>query len=239
MRTVILAGGKGTRLRPFTTTIPKPLVPIGDMTIMEILVRQLADQGCSHITVAVSHLAQIIMAYFGDGSRWGIQIDYSIEEKPLSTIGPLRLIKDLPEDFLVMNGDILTDLNFGEFFDEHLQSQAIATVATYERDIKIDFGVLRYDNSSRRIEGFTEKPTAHFSVSMGVYAFSRKILDIVPEGEPYGFDNLMIDLINQGSDVRAHPFDGYWMDIGRPDDFDRANVEFTAHRSSFLRAHSS
>lgn len=234
MRVVILAGGRGTRLRPFTTTIPKPIVPVGDKAIMEILVRQLARHGCDHVTVAVSHLAQLIMAYFGDGSQWGLKIDYSIEHKPLGTIGPLKLIRDLPEHFMVMNGDILTDLDFGALFRTHVSSGALATVATYERDVRIDFGVLRYEPSTHRVVGFVEKPVEHFSVSMGAYAFSRRILDFVPDDTAFGFDHLMLTLIERGLDVRAYPFHGFWLDIGRPDDYDRANTEFEQIREQFL-----
>ncbi len=226
MRAVILAGGKGTRLMPYTTTIPKPLVPVGDMAIMEIVVRQLQRSGFDHLTVAVNHGAQLIRAYFEDGRRWNMKMDYSLEDKPLSTIGPLRLIPDLPEHFLVMNGDVLTDLDFGAFYRSHVESGAIGTVATYQRDTKIDFGVLKYNGDRNRITGFVEKPIEHFSVSMGVYAFSRRIMDFVPEGVPFGFDHLMLKLIAEHQDVRAHPFDGYWLDIGRPDDYDRANTEF-------------
>lgn len=226
MRAVILAGGKGTRLLPYTTTIPKPLVPVGDMAIMEIVVRQLRRCGFDHLTVAVNHGAQLIRAYFEDGRRWNIKMDYSLEDKPLSTIGPLRLIPDLPEHFLVMNGDVLTDLDFGAFYRVHVESGAIGTVATYQRDTKIDFGVLQYNGDRNRITGFVEKPIEHFSVSMGVYAFSRKILEFVPAGMPFGFDHLMLQLIAERQDVRAHPFGGYWLDIGRPDDYDRANTEF-------------
>jgi len=234
MRAIILAGGKGTRLRPFTATIPKPIVPVGDQAIMEIVVRQLVSRGCEHITVAVSHLAHLIMAYFGDGSRWGLKIDYSLEDKPLSTIGPLRLVKDLPEHFLVMNGDVLTDLDFGELYETHVASGAVGTVATYERDVRIDFGVLKHGGAEHRITGFVEKPTEHFSVSMGVYAFSRKILDLVPPDTAFGFDDLMLALIERGDDVRAYPYSGYWLDIGRPDDYGRANDEFETMRDRLL-----
>lgn len=234
MRTVILAGGKGTRLRPFTATIPKPLVPVGDMAIMEIVVRQLARAGCEHITVAVSHLAQLIMAYFGDGGKWDLKMDYSREDEPLNTIGPLKLIKDLPENFLVMNGDVLTDLDFGEFYESHVSSGAEATIATYQRDVKIDFGVLDSSEDSGRIVRFVEKPVEHFRVSMGVYAFSCRILDMVPAGRPYGFDQLMLDMIAAKRDVRGYPFDGYWLDIGRGDDYERANSEFEQIRHTLL-----
>jgi NDP-mannose synthase len=234
IRTIILAGGKGTRLRPFTVTIPKPLVPVGDMSIMEILIRQLVHHGIDHITVAVGHLANIIMAYFGDGDRWGVKIDYVFEETPLGTIGPLKIIKDLPDNFLVINGDILTDLHFGRFFRSHADNGATATVATYERDVKIDFGVLVYEQECRRVTEFIEKPIKHYSVSMGVYAFSRRILDTVPSGVPFGFDQLMVTLIAKGEDVRSYPYDGYWLDIGRPDDYDRANEEVEKIPSRFL-----
>ena len=132
---------------------------------------------------------------------------------------------DLPENFLVMNGDVLTDLDFGQLYREHVDSGALATVSTYERDVKIDFGVLEYRPKDKRVTGFIEKPTRHFSVSMGVYAFSRKILDLVPDDTAFGFDDLMLALIDQELDVRARPFTGYWLDIGRPDDYDRANEE--------------
>jgi NDP-sugar pyrophosphorylase family protein len=234
MRVVILAGGKGTRLQPFTTIIPKPIVPIGDSAIMEILIRQLVRHGCDRITVAVNHQAQVIMAYFGDGSKWGVPIDYSIEDKALSTIGPLKLIRDLPDDFIVMNGDILTDLDFGHFYNSHRESGSMATIATYERDVKIDFGVIKYDPHDHRIVGFVEKPDKHFSVSMGIYAFSKKILEIVPDDTPFGFDELMLKMIDEKWDVRSYPFNGYWLDIGRPDDYDRANIEFEKMKDHFL-----
>lgn len=226
MRAIILAGGKGTRLKPYTTTIPKPLVPVGDMAIMEIVVRQLKQCGFDHLTVAVNHKAQLIRAYFEDGKRWGVTIDYSVEDKPLSTIGPLKLIDDLPDHFLVMNGDILTDLDYASFFRSHVDSGAIGTVATYRRDTKIDFGVLEYDGDANVITAFIEKPVEHFCVSMGIYAFSKRVMDLIPAGVPFGFDHLMLKLIAERQDVRAHPFNGYWLDIGRPDDYDRANREF-------------
>lgn len=226
MRAVILAGGKGTRLRPYTTTIPKPLVPVGDMAIMEIVIRQLSRSGFDHITVAVNHQAQLIRAYFMDGEQWGVTMDYSIEDKPLSTMGPLKLIDGLPQYFLVMNGDILTDLDYDALYRSHVESGAIGTIATYERDTKIDFGVLKYDGENNRIYGFVEKPVEHFCVSMGIYVFSRDILELIPKDVPFGFDHLMHRFIEEQRDVRAYPFDGYWLDIGRPDDYDRANNEY-------------
>ncbi len=234
MRAVILAGGKGTRLRPFTTTMPKPLVPLGDMPILELPIRRLVKAGCERATVTVGHMADLIMAYFGDGSKWGLSIDYSVEDEPLGTIGPLRLISDLPDDFLVMNGDLLTDLDYASFFRSHLESGAVGTIATYKREITVDFGVLAYEGDDHRITRFTEKPNECFSVSMGIYAFSRSILDLVPPTGPFGFDDLMLASIDRGLDVRAYPYDGYWLDIGRPDDYDRANEDFEKIREKLL-----
>jgi NDP-sugar pyrophosphorylase family protein len=222
MRAVILAGGKGTRLKPYTATLPKPLVPVGDRSILDIVLAQLRSAGVTHVTMAVSHLAHLIMAYFGDGSRSGLRIDYSLEDRPLSTIAPLKLVKDLPETFFVMNGDVLTDLDFRGLYRTHLATDADITVATFERDTQIDFGVLKSDEA-HRIIGFEEKPTYHFSVSMGVYVISRRLLDIVPEGRPFGFDHLMHACIAQKRKAMCYPHRGSWLDIGRPDDYEAAN----------------
>lgn len=226
MRAVILAGGMGTRLKPYTTIIPKPLVPLGnEMPILEVVIRQLAAHGFTRITLAVNHLANLIMAFFGDGGRWGVEIDYSLEDRPLSTIGPLTLIPDLPEHFLVMNGDILCDLDYRDFFDHHVRGGHDVTVSVFKRDAKIDFGVLKYSGENL-ITDFIEKPVYHFDVSMGINCLSRTVVDSLPKGEPYGFDNLIIDGIRTGKKIYARPFDGFWLDIGRPDDYDRANETF-------------
>ena len=224
MRAVILAGGKGTRLKPYTVSLPKPLVPVGDRSILDIVLMQLRHAGVTHVTMAVNHLAHLIMAYFGDGKRWDLKIDYSLEDKPLSTIAPLKLIKDLPENFFVMNGDVLTDIDMRHLYDHHVASDADITVATFERDSKIDFGVLRTDET-RRIIGFEEKPTYHFSVSMGLYVLNRRILDIVPEDTPFGFDHLMYACIEQKRKALSYPHSGFWLDIGRPSDYEQANEQ--------------
>ncbi|WP_295447159.1 sugar phosphate nucleotidyltransferase [uncultured Thiodictyon sp.] len=226
MRAIILAGGKGTRLKPFTTLIPKPLVPLGnEMPILEVVIRQLVAQGFTHITIAVNHMANLIMAFFGTGSRWGVAIDYSVEDKPLGTIGPLTLIDDLPGTFLVMNGDILCDINYRDLLAYHVHNGNDITVAAYKRDTMIDFGVLRYDERNV-ITDFIEKPAYAFDVSMGIYCISRKVIAQLPENEPYGFDNLMIDGIAKQQQIVAWPFDGFWLDIGRPDDYDQANENY-------------
>ena len=227
MRAIILAGGKGTRLRPYTTLIPKPLVPLGgEYSILEIIIMQLSKSGFTHITLAVNHLSQLIMAYFGDGERLGVKIDYSLEEGELSTIGPLTLIDDLPENFLVMNGDILCDLNYKTFFDAHVDAGSRISVSAFRREVKIDFGVLRYDESGRLNE-FQEKPEYDFDVSMGIYCINKSVIDALPRGEKYGFDNLMIDGLAKDEPIDIRPFSGYWLDIGRPDDYEYADENFS------------
>lgn len=226
MHAVILAGGKGVRLRPYTSTLPKPLVPIGDRySILEIVLHQLAAQGFASVTLAIGHLGHLIRSYVGDGERWGLEIRYTTEESPLGTIGPLLALEDLPEDFLVMNGDILTDLSFAGLLRAHRAAGARLTVATYRREVRIDFGVLTA--SGGRITEFAEKPTLDYRVSMGVYALDREVLSRYTPGLPLGFDELVLDLLAEGSRPLDHSFDGYWLDIGRPDDYDRANAEFS------------
>lgn len=220
-RAVILAGGKGTRLKPYTITLPKPLVPVGDMPILEIIIRQLQKHGFTHITITVNHLAEIIKAFFGDGSRWGIKIDYTLEDKPLSTMGPLSLIQDLPEDFLVMNGDILTDLNFRTFFDEHSATRRNFTIGSYRRKEIIDYGVLQTDQYGKLI-GFNEKPNYNFLVSMGVYMVNKSVVGLIPKNSFFGFDHLMHMLIEKHEFPAVFEFDGQWLDIGRPDDYEKA-----------------
>ena len=226
MRAIILAGGKGIRLRPYTTLIPKPMVPLGGkVSILEVVLQQLAQSGFTHVTLAVNHLSHLIMAYFGDGSRWGLKLDYSLEDEPLSTIGPLTLIDDLPENFLVMNGDILCNLNYRKFFEGHVNANADVSVSVYKRDSKIDFGVLKYDENMILRE-FQEKPVYSFDVSMGIYCLSRRIVEKLPRGGVYGFDNLMLDGIRNNTNIKINPFDGYWLDIGRPDDYEYADQNF-------------
>lgn len=224
-RAVILAGGKGTRLKPYTISLPKPLVPIGEMPILEIIIRKLATAGFDHITITINHMAEIIKAFCGDGSKWGIKIDYSLEDKPLSTMGPLKLIKDLPENFLVMNGDVLTDLNLEEFYNYHCKQSNIFTVSGYIREQKVDYGVLECNDKNQLVK-FIEKPTNTYQVSMGVYMANKKILELIPQDTFYGFDHLMLDLIKTGNPACVKVHDGYWLDIGRPDDYEKACEDY-------------
>ena len=236
MHAVILAGGKGVRLRPYTTALPKPLVPIGDShAILEIVLEQLAAYGFRSITLAINHLGRLIRAFVGDGARWGLAVDYVEETIPLSTVGPLFGLKDrLPEHFLVMNGDVLTDLHYGELLRAHGMSGAPLTVAVAERETKIEFGVLTVEGD--KVVGFTEKPTMTYRVSMGVYGMSRRTLDPYPEGKPFGFDELVLDLLDSGDHPGSYDFDGFWLDIGRPEDYDAANRDFERLRPILLPA---
>jgi NDP-mannose synthase len=233
-RAVILAGGRGTRLRPYTIVLPKPLMPIGDYPILEVIIRQLKEYNFTHITMAVNHQAEIIKAFFGDGSKWDIKIDYSLEEKALSTMAPLKLIKDLPGNFLVMNGDILTDLDFGEFYKNHVENNNIFTISSYQREVKSEFGVLDIDNLNTLI-GFREKPVSIYDVSMGIYMVSKKAINYIPEDTFYGFDHLMLGLMKNSEAPKVQKFDGYWLDIGRPDDYTQAIEEFEKMKEVFLK----
>ena len=233
-RAIILAGGKGTRLRPYTVVLPKPLMPVGEYPILEVVIRQLVGHGFNHITIAVNHQAELIKAFFGSGEKWNVKIDYSLEDQPLGTMGPLKLISDLPEHFLVMNGDVLTDLNYSEFYNEHSSRERLFTISAFAREQKIDYGVLTSDENGN-LSGFLEKPTNSYNVSMGVYMVSRKILKYVPFNQPYGFDSLMLDLLKDKEKVNVRPFSGYWLDIGRPDDYMQAIEEFGAMKSKFIK----
>jgi NDP-mannose synthase len=232
-RAVILAGGRGTRLKPYTVALPKPLMPIGDYPILEVIVRQLRLNKFDHITLAVNHQADIIKAYFGDGSRWGLKIDYSLETTPLGTMGPLRGISDLPEDFLVMNGDILTDIDYASIFLAHQKNKSLFTICSNIRTHAVDFGVLDV-SSENYLVGFQEKPTVKYQVSMGIYVANRRVLDYIPSDSPFGFDELMHRLTSREIPVRVSPFEGYWLDIGRPDDYLTAIEQFDENRSRFF-----
>ncbi|MEI7605801.1 MAG: sugar phosphate nucleotidyltransferase [Rhodospirillaceae bacterium] len=230
---IILAGGRGTRLRPYTVVLPKPLMPIGEYPILEVIIRQLAAAGFDRISLAVNHQAEIIKAFFGDGARWNIRIDYSLEKQPLGTMGPLKLVESMSPYALVMNGDILTDLNFAAFHDDHVAGGAVFSVSSARRRNQVDYGVLEIGPSGQ-LTGFHEKPTVDYEVSMGVYMVSREVLAHIPEGVTFGFDELMLKLIGIGERVQVRPFDGYWLDIGRPDDYMKAIDEFDAMKARFF-----
>lgn len=233
MQAIILAGGRGRRLLPYTTVLPKPLMPIGDHPILEVILRQLERAGFDDVIISTGYLHELIQAYLTGSPHPGLRIRCSHEAEPLGTIGPLHLIPDLAGTFLVMNGDILTDLDYPALIRAHWERGALATIATCTRQVKVDFGVLEHD-SDLRIRGFREKPEYRFDVSMGIYVFQKEILERVPRGKPFGFDELMREMVRRGDPVFSYPFGGYWLDIGRPDDYARAMEEFGEYRERFL-----
>jgi NDP-mannose synthase len=233
MKAVLLAGGKGLRLAPFTNTLPKPLMPIGDKPILEIVIRQLAHAGFNDITLAVGHLAELIKAYFGDGSKLGVQLTYSHEETPLGTAGPIALVPNLSDSFLVMNGDLLSTLDYAALFSYHHARGAIATLTTYTRDEKIDLGVVHSDVNDW-LTDYIEKPTYHYNVSAGIYIFEPSILSYIPSGERFDLPELILQLVKHNERVNVFKFDGYWLDIGHLDDYEKATQEFQANRKKFL-----
>lgn len=218
---VILAGGLGTRLKPYTITIPKPLVPINEKPVLELLILQLKSQGFDTFVITLNHFSNLIKAYFGDGSNWGVKIRYSEETKRLSTMGPLSLIPDLPENFLVINSDVLSDLNIREMWAKHISQNSIFTVGTKVIEVKSEFGEL-IENKEGSIIEFKEKPTTFNKVSMGVYIANRRILKYIPKNTFYGFDHLLLDLIEAKEYAKTFIHEGYWLDIGRPSDYEQA-----------------
>ena len=233
MRAIILAGGEGTRLRPYTYSLPKPLMPIGgEMPILEIIIKQLINNKFKRVTIAVNYKARIIRAFLENGDSWGLKIDYSIEKKPLGTVGPLTLIDDLPEHFLVMNGDLLTDLNYREFYNWHIDNDCDITVGTFKRQTKINIGVLKY-NDNFEIYEFKEKPINFHNISMGIYVLNKKVIDILPKNEPYGFDQLIKHAIQKNLKIKAYLHTSFWLDIGQDDDYQMANKYYKENRHIF------
>ena len=234
-RAVVLAGGLGTRLRPYTTVLPKPLMPVGDRPILDIVLRQLAAHGFERVTIATGYLAELIEAFVRDGSGYGLRVDYHREEEPLGTVGALASIEGLDDDFLVMNGDVLTDLDYARILGDHARSDAAATVAAKEREVQISLGVLETgDDDPTRLVGYTEKPTYRFEVSMGVYCFSPRVLEHMTPGARLDFPDLVVRLIDAGEVVRAWRGDLYWLDIGRHTDYEQAQAEFEEMRARLL-----
>ena len=232
-RSVVLAGGKGTRLLPYTRIIPKPLMPIGDKPILEIMLRQMRRAGIRQVTLTVGYLGDLLKLFFQDGSRLGLQIDYVEEAKPLGTSGPLANVEGLKDTFLVTNGDVLTDLDLRELIAYHHQQGAIATIAAHKRKVNINLGVMELDGHDT-VQHYIEKPTIDYLVSMGIYVFEPRVLDYIPKGEYLDFPDLVNQLVAAGERVCGYVYKGYWEDLGRPDDYERATVDFEKDRARFL-----
>ena len=253
MKAVVLAGGKGTRLLPYTRIFPKPLIPIGEMPILEVLIHQMHRAGINNIVLTVGHLSELMRAFFQDGSHLGVNITYNYEETPLGTAGPLAMVDGLDDTFLVTNGDVLTTLPIAELIANHKQSGAAATIAMHCREVRIDLGVIQLQrgrrredyltvdpfnndgsDGSNRVVDYIEKPSYNYLVSMGLYVFEPRVLQYIPKGQHLDFPDLVKKLLAAGEVVNGFPFAGYWQDLGRPDDYEQATADFEKMRAEFL-----
>lgn len=234
MRAVILAGGRGTRLAPYTYVLPKPMMPIGDKAILEILLRQIKRAGINHVVLTVGHLAGLMRAFFQDGQQYDLDITYSYEATPLGTAGPLALVPNLDKTFMVSNGDVLTLLDFNDFINFHHEQGGICSIAMHKHKVHIDLGVVEQNNGDYVITGYIEKPTLDYRVSMGVYIFEPRVLDYIPKNEYLDFPDLVKTLLANGERVIGYPFNGYWRDLGNPGDYTQACLDFDQMRSLFL-----
>jgi NDP-sugar pyrophosphorylase family protein len=238
-RAVVLAGGQGVRLRPYTAVIPKPLMPVGDRPMLDIVLHQLAAAGLERVTIATGYLAELIETFFADGRQHGLRVDYHREDEPLGTVGALALIDDLDDEpFLVMNGDVLTDLDPRRLHAEHVASGAALTVAVARRTVEVSLGVMHFSDPDRpaAVTDYVEKPTLEYEASMGVYCFSPRALAHIEPGRPLDFPDLVLRLLAAGEPVNAFRPGGYWLDLGRHEDYERAMEEFEAIRHRLLPA---
>ncbi len=236
MQAVVLAGGKGTRLAPYTTVFPKPLMPVGEIPILEIIVRQLSVSGFRQLEFATGHLSALLEAYFGDGSRWGVKIRYHREETARGTAGPLASLESiLASRFLIMNGDVLTDLDFGALFKAHAASGAILTAATCTRDITLSLGSI-VSAADGSVVDYIEKPTYTFTCSSGIYAADHRVLPFIESERPFDIPELVKRLIEARERVGTYAIEGFWLDIGTPDDYRKANEEYLDLISSTYRS---
>ncbi len=235
-RAVILAGGQGTRLRPYTAVLPKPLLPVGDRPVLDIVMRQLHASGFEQVTIAVGYMYELIEAVMHHRNTHGLAIECVREEEPLGTVGPLAQIEGLDEPFLMMNGDVLTDLDYRQFLSDHIASGATATIAATTRHVDVTLGVLECDDyqDPNRLTGFVEKPRLTYDVSMGIYCFSPDVLDYVEPGVHLDLPDLLLKLIDAGELVRTWRSNAYWVDLGMREDYERAVEEFESMRERLL-----
>jgi NDP-sugar pyrophosphorylase family protein len=232
-RVIILAGGEGKRLNPYTIVLPKPLMPVGNLPILEIIIKQLKKYQLKDITLAVGYLGNLIQTFFGDGKKFGVKIKYSFEESPLGTMGPLSLIPGLDKTFMVMNGDLLTTLDYSKLARYHLSRKTKATIAIQKREIETDYGVLEYDKNYE-LTKYREKPRLPYQVSMGIYIFEPEILSFIPRNKKFDFPELMNLLLKKGEKVSVYPSSDFWLDIGRHEDYRRALEEFEKIKARLL-----
>lgn len=235
MRAVILAGGQGTRLRPYTTILPKPLVPLGERPILELILNQLTSAGFDEVDLSVGHLGGLIRAYLTESAslRDELEIRYLWEDKPLGTAGALRMIESPEEAFLVMNGDILTTLDYGDLMRFHQQEKPALTIASHRKEVRLALGVLEKGDKGHEVQGFVEKPTLSYEVSMGIYVYDPIALSHVPKEGHFDFPDLVHALLGAGERVITYPFEGDWFDIGTTDEYEQATLHYEANRSQF------
>jgi dTDP-glucose pyrophosphorylase len=223
---VLMAGGLGNRLQPLTKDVPKPMLSVGDRPILQTIVESFRGQGFSQFFISLNHLGDVIREHFGDGSRWGAHIEYITEDKPLGTAGALSLLPDKPSrPIIVMNGDILTKVNFRQLVEFHEDHRAQATMCVRDYHVEVPFGVI--ENDGHRIRGLKEKPTHRFLVNAGIYALDPDALELIPRNEFYDMPSLIDTLVTRGQHACLFQVREYWLDVGRPDDFDRARREFS------------
>jgi NDP-sugar pyrophosphorylase family protein len=233
MMAIILAGGLGTRLKPFTVTIPKPLLPLGNVPILEVVVYQLAAAGVDRIVLTLGHMAPFFTAFLESWAPKNAKIEYCIEKEPLGTAGSLGLIQDLEDDFIVMNGDILTTLDFKDLFSVHKQRNAWGTIALSRRDVNIDYGVVETSEDDL-LQNYIEKPSIPYFVSMGINVLTRRCLEYIPECQRFDMPQLMLAMKEAGKSVVCYKNDCYWQDIGRFDDYQQASEDFVNSPTRFM-----
>ena len=220
MKVVILAGGQGKRLAPYTAVLPKPLMPVCDAPILEIIIRQLGSYGLDDIVLSIGHLGSLIQTFFGDGNRFGVKISYSMEDKPLGTVGPLTLINSLNSTFILMNGDLLTTLDYDDLIEYHRRNGGIATIAVQNREVDIDYGVIKSEDDE--LSNYIEKPILEYMVSMGIYVFEPEVLKYIPQSSKFDFPELMKLLLKEKKKVALYRSKDFWLDIGRREDYQKA-----------------
>lgn len=222
MKAVIQAGGRGARLKPYTLILPKPMMPVGELPVIEILLRWLRRNGVTHVYITTGYLGHLLQMLCGDGSRWDMVIEYTQETEPLGTVGALNLVRDrLDETFLVLNGDLITDLDLRSLVRFHRSHADPLTIAAIETPVPVNMGVFEFDQQGL-VTDFREKPTLTYHANMGVYCMDPKILELIPCGVPYGFDDLMYRMLDEGTGARVFQHHGHFLDIGRPEDFLKA-----------------
>lgn len=237
MKAVIQCGGQGTRLRPYTTVLPKPLMPVQSQPVLELLLKWLRRNDLREVYITTGYLGHLIKSFCGDGRRWDLCISYTDEPAPLGTVGPLSLLRnELDSTFLVINGDVITDLSLGAFASHHHSTRGVLTVATMHRQTRMEFGVI--EQQSGRITGFKEKPMLSNLVSMGVYCMEPAVLQYIPSGVPFGFDDLILCLLRRDVPTHSYVHEGFWLDIGRIDDFHTAQeLDWDVQSPPFERVH--